>query len=181
MELTINARKIELTPQLRSYMERKLGRFNHKLENIMETKIEVFEEPTRSAQDRTVVRVNISGANIILHSEERAENILTAVDRVSAAITKQIEHRKGKQQNKSKGGPTIRIEPVTIPGQVQRQGKVVEVKRFGLKPMSLGEALEQIELLGYDFLLFLNTDTKTVNMLQRRPDGNYNLIQSEPG
>ena len=54
MELTVNARNVNLTPQLRTYVERKLGKFDGKLDNIMETRIEILEEPTRSALDRTV-------------------------------------------------------------------------------------------------------------------------------
>ena len=72
MELTINARNTELSKESRKYVKTRLGHFDDKLDNIMETRIEVIEEPTRSALDRTMVRVNISGANVTLHTEERA-------------------------------------------------------------------------------------------------------------
>lgn len=179
MELNIISRGVELTPELKGYIERKLGHFDSKLGNIMETRIEVVEEPTRSAQDRTIVRISISGADIVLHSEERADNLRTAVDRVEGAVTKQIERQKGKWQDKGKAGPSIRTEATTA-APAARQRKITETRSIKVKPMSLGEALSQIELLGYDLLLFQNTDTKAINLLKRRPDGNYDLIRSEP-
>ena len=110
MELTVNARNVTLTPELKNYVERKLGQFDSKLDNIMETRIEILEEPTRSSLDRTVIRVNISGANVTLHTEERADSVLTAVDRAFDSINKQIEKQKGKWQGKDKGGQSIREE-----------------------------------------------------------------------
>ncbi len=64
---------------------------------------------------------------------------------------------------------------------VQSSKNVVKVKRFAIKPMSVGEATDQMELLGHDFFLFLNADTKEVNLVYRRKDGNYGLIEPELG
>ena len=177
MELSIKSRNIELTPELKSYIERKLGHFDRKLENIMEIKVEAYEEHTRSAVDRHVVTVSISGANIVLHAEERGDTVLTAVDRAAEAVTKQIERQKGKWQDKGKARPSIRI-PETPPAKPI--SRIAETRSMGVKPMSLAEAQDQIDILGYDFLMFLNTDTKKVNLLTRRPDGRFNLMISEP-
>ena len=177
MEVSIKSRNIELTPELKSYIERKLGRFDRKLENIMEIKVEAFEEHTRSALDRHVVTVSISGAAVVLHAEERADTVLTAVDKAAESITKQIERQKGKWQDKGKAGPSIRVAPEN---QTAPQGRIAEVRSMGVKPMSLAEAQAQIDVLGYDFLMFFNTDTKKVNLLKRPPDGRFDLIVSEP-
>lgn len=178
MELSIASRNLELSPELKSYIERKLGHFDRKLGNIMETSIEVFEEKTRSAQDRNVVVVRISGAGVVFHAQERAESVLSAVDKAAESITKQVEHRKGKMQDKGKAGPSIRTDIPEGPAPAPR--RIIEVKTMQVKPMSLDEAQGQIDILGYDYLLFQNTDTKTVNLLLRRPDGNLDLVRSEP-
>ncbi len=177
MEVSIKSRNIELTPEFKSYIERKLGRFDRKLENIMDIKVEVFEEHTRSALDRHVVTVSLSGPNIGLHAEGRADTILTAVDEAAESITKQIERQKGKRQDKGKAGPSIRIaeEPPEAP-----PGRIASTRSMGVKPMSMAEAQAQIDVLGYEFLMFLNTDTKKVNLLKKRPDGRFDLIISEP-
>ncbi len=177
MEVSIKSRNIELTPEIKSYIERKLGRFDRKLENIMEIGIEVFEEHTRSALDRHVVTVRVNGANITLHAEERSDTIMNAVDKAAESITKQIERQKGKRQDKGKAGPSIRI-PEAPPAAPQ--SRIAETRSMGVKPMSLAEAQAQIDIMGYEFLMFLNTDTRKVNLLKRRPDGRFDLIVSEP-
>jgi putative sigma-54 modulation protein len=177
MEFSIKSRNIELTPELKSYIERKLGHFDRKLENIMEIRVEVFEEHTRSSLDRHVVTVSISGANLVMHAEERGDTILNAVDRAAESITKQIERQKGKWQNRDKGGPSIRLpeEPKAPP-----LNRIAETRSMGVKPMSLAEAQDQMDILNFEFLMFLNTDSKKVNLLKRRPDGRFDLIVSEP-
>lgn len=179
MELTVNARNVNLTPQLRNYIERKLGKFDSKLDNIMETRIEILEEPTRSALDRTVIRVNISGANITLHTEERAENILTAVDRAFDSITKQIEKQKGKWQEKDKGGQTIRTQsPQDSP--VANRKRITQTIDMGIRPMSLSEALAEADLIKDELFVFINSDSgDTASILRRRVDGKYDLIRTE--
>ena len=64
---------------------------------------------------------------------------------------------------------------------VQPLQKVVKVKRFAVKPMSVAEAIDQMKLLGHDFFLFFNADTEELNLLYRRKDGNYGLIEPELG
>ena len=179
MELTVNARNITLTPHLRNYIEHKLGKFDSKLDNIMETRIEILEEPTRSALDRIVIRVNISGANTTLHTEERAESILTAVDRAFDAITKQIEKQKGKWQEKDKGGETIRTESREAAPTTNRK-RIVQIIEVGIRPMSLSEALAEADLTKDDLFVFINSDSgDNTSILRRRSDGRYDLTHTE--
>ena len=180
MELTVKARNVTLTPELKTYVERKLGKFDSKLDNIMETRIEIIEEPTRSSLDRTVIRVNISGANITLHTEERAESVLTAVDRAFDSINKQIEKQKGKRQDKDKSGESIRAESLEVAPAAGRK-RVVQTTSMGIRPMSLSEALAEADLIKEDLFVFINTDSGDgTAILRRRTDGKYNLILTEP-
>jgi putative sigma-54 modulation protein len=178
MEFNVTARNVEINPEIKNYLERKLGNFNRQMESIMETRVEISEEKTRSAQDQFLVRVVINGKGINIYGEERGENILTATDKIAATIKRQIEHQKGKLQEK--GGTSIRTETITSSTPDKIPGRIIEVKSMEVKPMSLDEALSQIKILGYEFLLFQNTDNRSVNLLKRRADGNYDLIQSQP-
>jgi|GEM_PF-1082292 len=179
MELTVNARNVTLTPELKNYVERKLGKFDSKLDNIMETRIEILEEPTRSSLDRTVIRVNISGANVTLHTEERADNILTAVDRAFDSINKQIEKQKGKWHGKDKGGQSIRAESSEVSPAVSRK-RIAQTTNIGLRPMSLSEALAEADMLKEDLFVFINTDSGAgTAILRRRADGRYDLFRTE--
>ncbi len=113
MELVISGKNTELTPEARAYIERKLGKLNHYLSNIMETKVEVIEEKTKSSEQRLVVRVTatISGSSNVLVSEERGADLFTAVDKVAAVMQGRIEHFKGKHYDKPR--KSIREEPPT--------------------------------------------------------------------
>jgi len=177
MELTINARNVELSPELKSYVERKLGKFDSKLDNIMETRIEILGEPTRSSLDRTVVRVNIRGASLSLHSEERADNVLNAVDRVFDSMTKQIEKQKGKWQGRDKGGKTIRAEAAAAASGSKK--RIAQTVNMGIRPMSLSEALAEADLLKRELFFYRDTDTQNVAVLRRRSDSRYDLIRTE--
>ena len=181
MDLQITGKNVKLLPVVRGYIERKLGRLGRHLPNIIESKVEVSKEKTRSPQQRFVVQVTINSGGILLRAEERGENLLTAIDKVAAIMDGQIEHYKGKLYNKGRGSSLAKSgfgEEVVEEQSVKR---VVKVKRFAVKPMSVAEAIDQMELLGHDFFLFFNADTEGLNLLYRRKDGDYGLIEPELG
>ena len=184
MQLQISGKNIELSPEVRHYIERKLGKLSHYLPNINEAKVEVSQEKTRSPQQHYVVQVTIDNTGTPLRSEERGADLFTAIDKASAVMNRRIEHYKGKRYHKRKGKKTtpplqsgLNQEPEPAP----TLPKVVKVKRFTLKPMAVDEAIDQMEILGHDFFLFFNADTEKLNLLYRRRDNNYGLIEPELG
>ena len=178
MEFTISARNVELPAEIKQYLERKLGRISRHSDSKIETRVEVVEENTRSSQDRFTVRASVTGSGLNIFGEERGETIKAAADKTADSIKRQFDHQKGKLQQK--GIETIRTAaPESSPGETL-PGRITSIKQMEVKPMSLEEAREQIGLLKYDYLLFYNTDSKSVNLLRRLDDGNYELIQSSP-
>ena len=160
-------------------MERKLGKFRRQAGSIMEVRVEISEESTRSAEDRFSVRAVVKGAGPNIYGEERGETIMAAADKTADVIKRQLDHQKGKLQEK--GVASIRNVPAGVVQTETKTGVVSSVRSMEVKPMSLDEARQQIQLLGYDYLLFHNTDTRSVNLLIRREDGNFDLVQSRPG
>ena len=181
MELRIIGKNIELIPTVRRYIERKLGKINRHLPNIIESKVEISEEKTRSRQQRFIVRVTVAGSGTLFHGEGKGEDLFTAIDRVAEVITRQLEHHKGKRYEKGRNGSFARAEFSEEAEADTPTRKVVKVKRFAVKPMSVSEAADQMELLGHDFFLFFNADTEELNLIYRRKDGNYGLIEPELG
>ncbi len=179
MELQITSKNIDLSPPVRRYIERKLGKLSRHLPNIIGSKVEIFEERTKSPQQRFVVQVTVDGSGTIFHGEERGEDLFAAIDKVAATMNRQIEHYKGKRYDKGRGSSLARGEFSEEVVAAQPLRKVVKVKRFAVKPMSVAEAIDQMELLGHDFFLFFNADTVKLNLLYRRKDGNYGLIEPE--
>ncbi len=179
MELQITGKNLELAPEVRDYIERKLGKLNRHLPNITASKVEIVEEKTKSPQQRFVVQMTVDSKGTLLRGEERGEDLFTAIDRVAAIMNRQIEHYKGKLYDKGRGSSLVRSgfneEAETAPPVPT----VVKVKQFAIKPMSVAEAIDQMELLGHDFFLFLNADSQQMNVLYRRKNGNYGLIEPE--
>jgi len=183
MELQITGTNMQVTPTVRRYIERKLGKLNRFLPNVIESKskIEVSEENTKSPQQHYLVRATVAGSGAVFHGEDRGEDLFKAIDRVAAVMTRQLEHHKGKLYEKGRGNSLTRGEFNTEAEAIESAPKVVKVKRFAVKPMGLPEATEQMELLGHDFFLFYNADAEATNLIYRRKDGNYGLIEPEIG
>ena len=179
MELQITGINMELTPRARRHVELKLGKLNRHLPLIIESKVEISEEQTRSPKQHFLVRVTVSGKGAVFHGEERGNDLFKAIDKVAATMTRQLEHYKGKLYEKGRGNSLARGEFSESVEAAKPARKVVKTKRFAVKPMSAAEATEQMELLGHDFFLFFNADGEELNLLYRRKDGNYGLIEPE--
>ena len=179
MELQITGINMELTPRERRHIETKLGKLNRHLPLIIESKVEISEEKTRSPQQQFLVRITVSGKGAVFHGEERGNDLFRAIDKVAATMIRQLEHYKGKLYEKGRGSSLTRSEFSESVPAAEPARKVVKTKRFAIKPMSVAEASEQMELLGHDFFLFFNADVEELNLLYRRKDGNYGLIESE--
>ena len=178
MEMQITAKNIKLTPSVRQHIERKLGKLGRHLPNIIDSKVEISEEKTRSPQQRFVVQVTIDSNSVLLRGEERGEDLFAAVDKVTAIMDRQIERYKGKRYDKGKGSSFARGK-LGEEAENSPPGSVVRIKRFAVKPMSVSGAVDQMELLGHDFFLFFNDDTEELNLLYRRKNGDYGLIEPE--
>ena len=176
MELQITGKNLELRPEVRSYVERKLDKLNRYLPNIIATSVEITEEKTKSPEQHFVVQVTIDSNNSLLRGEERGADLFTAIDRVAEVMSRQIEHYKGKRYDKGRGSSLARGE-FSEETETEPDRKVVKVKRFAIKPMSVDEAIDQMELLGHDFFLFFNAEVEELNLLYRRRDGDYGLIE----
>lgn len=191
MEITVKTREIELNDRLRQYVEKKVRRLDRYLPNLVEARVELAMEPTRSAQQRHTAQITLFAANgRILRAEERDADIYAAVDTVMDTIERQIERYKGKHwfqvRPRRRGERRVLAEAAAItqlemieeeeeefPPQIRR------VKRFEMVPMDEWEAIEQMELLGHDFFVFYNVNTDSINVLYRRKDEGYGLLIPE--
>ncbi len=181
MELQITGKNIEISPEVRQYIERKLDKLGRHLHKIMEAKVEISEQKTKSPQQHFVVQVTIDSNGTLFRSQERGENMLSAIDKVVEIMDRRIKRYKGKLYKKGRGSSLARGGLSEEIVEEKTMGRIVKIKQFVVKPMSVDEAIEQMELLGHDFFLFFNADDEGLNLLYRRKDGNYGLIKPELG
>lgn len=183
MRIEILGKKVKISEMVERDIEKKMNKLSRYLNGIINAKIEVYEEETKSPEQRFTIRVMLKAKRIVFTAEERGSEIYTATDKAVEVLTHQIERYKGKLYEKGKGISLARqgANPVETTGidETKSAPKVVNIKKFQVKPMSLAEASEQMEVLGHSFYIFVNSESGDINLLYRRKDGNYGLIQSE--
>jgi len=179
--ITIHGRNLEITPRLREYVEKKVGKLDRYLPTISSARMDLAMENTRSAQHRHIAQLTIWTRGRILRAEERTDDIFASIDAVMDKMYRQIARYKGKRQDRFRAGGELPLpeEYLEELEEEEEEARIVRVKRFEVVPMTEEEAIEQMELLGHDFFVFYNADTESINVLYRRKDGHYGLLQPQ--
>lgn len=187
MQLILKGKNVEITDWLRQYVEKKVNKLDRYLPDIHEARVELSVQKTRSSQDRQVAQLTVRSNGAILRAEERTDDMFAAIDAVVDKMHRQIARYKGKRIDRWQGQRPNRSEVELPPVDEEvledlaeaQERRIVRVKRFAVSPMDEEEAVEQMELLGHDFFVFFNPNTGTLNVLYRRKDGNYGLLEPE--
>jgi putative sigma-54 modulation protein len=183
MQLIITGKNMEISDWLRSYVERKFAKLDRYLPNIVETRVELTTESTKNSQDRHVCQVTVRTKGSILRAEERAADVRDAVDAVREKMYRQIDRYRGKRWERNRveqpAGEEVIVAEEEEEEEEEGQPTIVRRKRFAVSPMDENEAIEQMELLGHDFFVFYNADTAGINVVYKRKDGQYGLLQPE--
>jgi ribosome hibernation promoting factor len=183
MQMTITGRNITITPALRLYAENKLARLDRFADGLG-TAHAVF----RVEKHRQVAEVTLTARDLILRAEESTPDLYASIDLVADKLERQVLRYKEKLAARSgRGGraaagstPAGRAPEAAVEEAVGGEElRVVRVKRFALKPLAVEDAVVQMELLGHTFFVFRNAQTDDVNVIYRRRDGAYGLIEPE--
>jgi putative sigma-54 modulation protein len=180
------ARNMRLTDNTREYIEKKAAKLERYLQEIDEIHIEVSHIKTaRNANDRHVAQVTLRGKGFILRTEERADDVHAAFDTALDKMQRQIERYKGKHY-RGRGDGRSAAEVTEEEWPVDETGELLPLiarrKKFVLMPMSEDEAVEQMKLLGHDnFFVFFNAEQNSIQVLYRRRNGTYGLIEPVVG
>jgi putative sigma-54 modulation protein len=178
MDLIITGRNMEVSDRIREYVEKKAGRLDRYLRNIDEASLELTKSSARSAEDRHIAQLTVRAKGTILRAEERASDVFTAFDAVLDKMYRQIMRYKTRRRGRGRIQEQELLPPLDE-YEEEAPRRIVRTKRFMVLPMAEEEAADQMELLGHDFFLFLNAETGDLNVIYRRRDGNYGLIEPE--
>ncbi len=181
MDVIITGRNVEVTDWIRDYVNKKVGKLSRYLPEAKEARVELTREKTRNATARETVQVTIWANGSILRAEEKSADLFAAVDAVTDKMERQIERFKGKRRRRRQAAPALALSgALGMEEEEESSGPaIVRVKQFPISPMSVEEAIDQMELLGHDFFVFYNADTSNMNVVYKRKDGNYGLLQPE--
>jgi putative sigma-54 modulation protein len=178
MELTITGKNMDISDRVREYVEKKAGRLDRYLDAIDEASLELTRESAKSTEDRYIAQLTVRARGTILRAEERAADVFTAFDAVLDKMYRQIMRYKTRRRDRGRAQEEELI-PALEEYEEDEPRRIVRTKRFVVLPMDEEEAAEQMELLGHDFFLFLNANTGELNIIYRRRNGDYGLIEPE--
>lgn len=186
IEVAIFPKNMELTDRISDYVTKKTSKLDRFLSDIDETRVDLdYQKSARNPSDRQVAQITIRGRGYILRTEERSDDIFAAVDMALEKMQRKIERFKGKRaRGRGDGTPASGVtEETTAQNEVPEiQPVIVRRKTFSLAPMDENEALEQMIQLGHEnFFVFYNADINKINVIYRRRDGTYGIIDPTLG
>ncbi len=180
MELYFRGRNLKVTEALKDYVRKKIAKIERHLSDIMRCEVELVYETNPSISDNHRAEITLHTKGPLIRAVASSSNMYASIDLTLDKLEKQVDKYKGKiyssrNKHREKLGR----------GRRGRGGKkapwVVKKKQFVVKPMSVEEAILQMELLQHDFFIFANADTETLNVLYRRKDNTYGLIEAVSG
>lgn len=186
MKLVIHGKNIEITEAIRDYVHQKIEKAVSHFQNItneVDVHLSVARNPRINPRQAAEVTIFANGS--VIRAEESSENLYASIDLVADKIARQLrKYKERRQDKKTQSQPTNEVlipEPV-VPDLIgdrtpELPGEVVRTKYFSMPPMTLAEALEQLQLVGHDFYMFRNAETGEINVIYERNHGGYGVIQ----
>lgn len=174
MKIIVSGKNMEVTSALKNVVEKKLL----KLDRYFNPEVQV--NATLSVQrNRQIIEVTIPFNGVILRAEEANEDMYTSIDIVLDKLERQIRKQKTKLERRLHDD-SLRFKYIPeYENASKEEAQIVKTKRFAIKPMSVEEAVLQMELLGHSFFVYKNAESEEVNVVYKRKDGNFGLIEPE--
>ena len=181
MRLQVKGRNVEVTDQIRTYAEEKLGRLGRQLAEPTQLELELAVEPNPSIADNHVAEATIWTKGPTLRARERSAAFESSIDQLVDKLERQIERYRAKRSRREAGRRANGHAPPQEPNFTAEQldTMIVKSKRFDLQPLSAEEAVLQLELVGHDFFVFKNEATGKTDVVYRRRDGDYGHIEPQ--
>jgi putative sigma-54 modulation protein len=174
MQTSVSFKNLEASDHLKTYVSEKLNRFDKLLDNPAEAGVVLMVE-----KHRHIAEVNIIGDRLSINGKEETGDMYSAIDMVLDKLEKQLKRSKQKIRERRAGAKgqtrTIREEPA--PPADEDFAREVKIESLEVKPMDVEEAVLQMDLSDRSFLVFANARSSQINVLYRRKDGHYGLIQ----
>jgi putative sigma-54 modulation protein len=178
MKIIFKGKHIEVTDAMRNYIEKRLSKIERHFDHILEVIVTLSVE-----KNRQIVEATLQARRALIRAEEETNDMYTSIDKVADKLERQIQ--KYKEKYFQKPHPGTEKKGLANQGldaedsESDKIAKIVKTKRFAIKPMSVEEAAMQMDLLGHNFFVFANDNTNKVNVLYKRKDGNFGLIEPE--
>jgi putative sigma-54 modulation protein len=179
VRLQVKGKNVDVTDSLKDYALQKLGKLEKHLNDAARLELELQVERNPSISQNQVAEATIWTKGPVLRARESSSDMKASIDLLVEKLERQARrYREKRRRGPGRGnhGPAVESIPVVA----DEEGPlIVKTKQFAVKPMTPEEAVLQLELVGHDFFVFQNADTNDVNVVYRRRDGNYGLIEPQ--
>jgi putative sigma-54 modulation protein len=181
MRLQVKGKNHEVSDTIRRYAEEKMQKLDRQLHELAEVELELRVEKNPSIADNQVAEATVRTKGPTLRVTEASTDMKASIDQLTEKLLRQIDHARGKQRRdrhaRDNGIPSG--GPMSISDEEETSEQIVKVKQFSVKPMSPEEAVLQLELIGHDFFVFRSDDSGEINVIYRRNNGGYGLIEPQ--
>jgi putative sigma-54 modulation protein len=176
VRLQVKGKNVEVTDSIREYAQEKLGKLERQLADPTRVELELAVERNPSISANHVAEATIWTKGPVLRAREASADHKASIDQLVDKLERQVKRYREKRR-RYRSAPAAEIPEDALP--IEGEPRIVKSKRFPVKPMSPEEAVLQLELVGHDFFVFQNAETMDVNVVYRRRDGSYGLIEPQ--
>ena len=176
MQLEVKGKNVEVSDSIRSYAESKLRKLERQLSDPTVVELELAVERNPSISENQVAEATVWTKGPVLRAREASGDMKASIDQLAEKLSRQVKRSREKRRGgRSRGGqPEPELAPLD-----GSEPLIVKSKQFPVKPMSPDEAVLQLELVGHDFFVFQNAESGDVNVVYRRRDSSYGLIEPQ--
>ena len=179
MRLQVKGKNVEVSESIKSYALEKLGKLDKHLNDAARLELELQVERNPSIAENQVAEATVWTKGPVLRARESSSDMRASIDHLVDKLERQARRYRDKRRRGARGNhdsPPLDTIPVVAD---EDSPLIVKTKQFAVKPMTPEEAVLQLELVGHDFFVFQNADTNEINVVYRRRDGNYGLIEPQ--
>jgi putative sigma-54 modulation protein len=177
VRLQVKGKNVEVTDSIRQYAQEKLAKLERQLADPTRVELELAVERNPSISQNHVAEATVWTKGPILRAREASVDHKASIDQLVDKLERQVKRYRARRRPRRGQTADAAIPADAIP--VEDEPRIVKSKQFAVKPMSPEEAVLQLELVGHDFFVFQNGDSGDVNVVYRRRDGAYGLIEPQ--
>lgn len=179
VRLQVKGKNLEVSDSLQRYAEEKLGKLEKHLGDSTRLELELAVEKNPSIADSQVAEATVWTKGPILRARESSDDMRASIDLLVEKLERQVKRYREKRQRKQIARTAHHLEVEDVRPLVPHEAEpvIVKTKQFAVKPMTPEEAVLQLELIGHDFFVFRNVESSEVNVVYRRRDANFGLIE----
>jgi putative sigma-54 modulation protein len=176
MQLQVKGKNVEVSDSIRSYAEAKLRKLEKQLSDPTRVELELTVEKNPSISQSHVAEATVWTKGPVLRARESSTDMKASIDQLADKLARQVKRYREKRRRGRSSRPDL-SDTVFVPSDGEPM--IAKTKQFPVKPMSADEAVLQLELVGHDFFVFQNAESGEVNVVYRRNDDTFGLIEPQ--